>query len=191
MSEVVQQAVQQSVATLRAGGLLLYPTDTVWGVGCDATDAAAVARVFALKRRNNRKSLIVLVSDIAMLRRYVETLPASVVRLIETAQTPLTVVYPQARRLAANVPAADGSVAIRLVRHFFCEQLLLAFGRPLVSSSANVSGKPAPADFAAVAEEIKRGCDFIVPPACEGVPARRPSSIVKIGGAEEFIIIRP
>ncbi|MDR0667151.1 MAG: threonylcarbamoyl-AMP synthase [Prevotellaceae bacterium] len=187
----MSEAVQQAVAVLRAGGLLLYPTDTVWGVGCDATDAAAVARVFALKRRDDRKSLIVLASDIAMLRRYVGPLSASVVHVLETARTPLTIVYPQAQRLAANVPATDGSVAIRLVRHFFCEQLLRAFGRPLVSSSANVSGQPAPADFAAVADEMKRGCDFIVPPACEGAPTRRPSSIVKIGEHEELIIIRP
>jgi L-threonylcarbamoyladenylate synthase len=172
--------VQQAVRTLRAGGLILYPTDTVWGIGCDATNAVAVMKIFALKRRADSRSLIVLMSGIAMLRRHVAQLPDVAVCLIETATTPLTIIYPQAQNLAENIPAADGSVAVRLVRHPFCEQLIQTFGKPIVSTSANLSGQPSPAGFADIAEEIRRGCDLTVPPSHEGAPTCRPSSIIKI-----------
>jgi L-threonylcarbamoyladenylate synthase len=187
MTAVVQQAVQ----TLHAGGLILYPTDTVWGIGCDATNAAAVAKIFALKRRTDRRSLIVLMIDSSMLRRHIVQLPAAASRAAEAATTPLTIIYPQARNLAENVPAADGSVAVRLVRHPFCEQLIRSFGQPLVSTSANISGQPAPVGFADIDGAIRCGCDFIVPPVYEGTPTRRPSSIIKIGLHEEIEIIRP
>ncbi|MDR1680481.1 MAG: threonylcarbamoyl-AMP synthase [Prevotellaceae bacterium] len=187
MTAIVEKAAQ----TLGAGGLILYPTDTVWGIGCDATDADAVARVLALKRRADDKGFIVLVDSVEMLRRYVTRLPDIVVRFIKGATMPLTFIYPQARNLAGNVPAADGSVAIRVVRHPFCEQLLRAFGKPLVSTSANVSGQPPPDGFDAIAATVRRGCDFIVPLACEGTPTGSPSIIIRLDRYGKLRIMRP
>ncbi|MDR3133444.1 MAG: threonylcarbamoyl-AMP synthase [Prevotellaceae bacterium] len=186
MTEVVQQSLQ----VLRNGGLLLYPTDTLWGVGCDATNEKAVEKVYALKQRADNKSLILLVSEMDMVSRYVSQVPAIAYNLTEVADAPLTLIYPQARGLAANVPAADGSVALRIVQHDFCRQLLRLFCRPLVSTSANLSGQLPPAFFAQVPDEIKNGCDFIVPAAYEGAPTRKPSPIIKLGLHDEVEVIR-
>jgi L-threonylcarbamoyladenylate synthase len=182
--------IQESLQVLRNGGLLLYPTDTLWGVGCDATNEKAVEKVFALKRRTDGKSLIVLVSGMDMISRYVMQIPDIAYQLMEVADAPLTLIYPQACGLAANVPAADGSVAMRIVQHDFCRQLLHKFRRPLVSTSANLSGQLPPKDFSQIPDEIKNGCDFIVPLACEGAPTRRPSSIIKLGLHGEVEVIR-
>ena len=186
MTDVLQQAVQ----TLHDGGLLLYPTDTLWGVGCDATNETAVGKVYALKRRADSKSLILLVPGMEMISRYVPQIPAIAYSLTEAAGAPLTLIYPQARGLAANVPAADGSVALRIVQHDFCRQLLQMFCRPLVSTSANLSGQRPPATFAQIAAGIKDGCDFIVPEKYEGNPTRKPSSIIKISLQNEAMRIR-
>ena len=186
MTDVLQKAVQ----TLHAGGLLLYPTDTLWGIGCDATNETAIEKVYALKRRADSKSLILLVSGMEMVSRYVSRIPDIAYNLTEAAGAPLTLIYPQARGLAANVPAADGSVALRIVQHDFCRQLLRHFRRPLVSTSANLSGQPPPATFAQISAEIKDGCDFIIPEQYEGNPTRKPSSILKIGLQNEVIRIR-
>ncbi|MDR1405613.1 MAG: threonylcarbamoyl-AMP synthase [Prevotellaceae bacterium] len=181
---------QQSLQTLRHGGLLLYPTDTLWGVGCDATSEKAVEKLCALKRRTGGKSLILLVSGMDMISRYVPHIPDIARRLTDIAGMPLTLIYPQAGGLAANVAAADGTVAMRIVRHDFCQKLLQRFRLPLVSTSANLSGQPAPAAFAQISEEIKNGCDFIVPPEYEGAPTRKPSSLIKIGRHAEVEVIR-
>ncbi|MDR2802184.1 MAG: threonylcarbamoyl-AMP synthase [Prevotellaceae bacterium] len=186
MTDVLQQSVQ----ALRNGGLLLYPTDTLWGVGCDATNEKAVEKVYALKRRTDSKSLILLASGMDMISRYVSQIPAIAYNLTDVADTPLTLIYPQARGLAANVPAADGSVALRIVQHDFCRQLLYKFRRPIVSTSANLSGQLPPATFAQVSGEIKCGCDFIVPEEYEGAPTRKPSAIIKIGLHDEVEVIR-
>lgn len=186
MTDILQQAVQ----TLHAGGLLLYPTDTLWGVGCDATNEQAVEKVYALKRRADSKSLILLVSGMEMIGRYVSQIPAIAYQLTEAANAPLTLIYPQACGLAANVPAADGSIALRIVQHDFCRQLLHQFCRPLVSTSANLSGQLPPATFAQVSAGIKDGCDFIIPEKYEGNPTRKPSSIIKINLHGEVKVIR-
>jgi L-threonylcarbamoyladenylate synthase len=186
MTDVIQQSLQ----ILRSGGLLLYPTDTLWGVGCDATNEKAVEKVFALKQRAGGKSLIVLVSGMDMVNRYVSQVPDIAYNLTEVADAPLTLIYPQARGLAANVPAEDGSVAMRVVQHDFCRQLLYKFRRPLVSTSANLSGQQPPKNFAQIPDEIKNGCDFIVPSAYEGAPTRKPSSIIKVGLHGEVEVIR-
>jgi L-threonylcarbamoyladenylate synthase len=186
----VTDVFQKALQTLRSGGLLLYPTDTLWGVGCDATNEKAVEKVYALKQRTSHKSLILLVSDKEMLSRYVQQIPDIACRLTDIATSPLTLIYPQACGLPANVAADGETVAIRIVQHAFCRQLLQQFRRPLVSTSANISGQPAPAAFAQIAEEIKAGCDFIVPPEYEGAPTRQPSSIIKIGLHAEVEVIR-
>jgi L-threonylcarbamoyladenylate synthase len=182
--------LQLALATVRRGGLILYPTDTLWGIGCDATNEKAVERVYALKRRADSKSLILLVSDMGMIGRYVPQIPAMAYTLTEVADAPLTLIYPQATGLAANVVASDGSVAMRIVRHEFCRQLLHRFGRPLVSTSANLSGCPAPGAFAQIAEEIKAGCDFVVSVEHEGTPTRQPSSLIKVGLHAEVEVLR-
>jgi len=182
--------VQQAAHVLRAGGLILYPTDTVWGVGCDATNDRAVEKIFALKQRARHKSLIVLVSGLGMATRYVHDIPDKAYDLTAVFSTPLTLVYPQAYGLARGVVAGDGSVAIRVVRHFFCRTLLRTIGKPLISTSANTTGQPVPATFDAIDDVIKRGCNFIVNPQYEGAPTRRPSTVIKIGPCGEIEILR-
>lgn len=183
-------ALQPALAALHAGGLILYPTDTVWGIGCDATNEQAVAKIFALKQRADHQSLVLLADDLDMVGRYVRHIPAIACTLTAIADTPLTIVYPQACCLPANVTAPDGSVAFRLVQHDFCRALLRQFRKPLVSTSANLSGHPAPAAFGEIADVIRRGCDFVTPEACEGRPSRKPSAILKIGLNAEVTVIR-
>jgi L-threonylcarbamoyladenylate synthase len=182
--------IQQALQVLRSGGLMVYPTDTVWGIGCDATNAQAVEKIYALKQRADSKSLILLVSDMGMVGRYVQQIPDIAYTLTEVTDTPLTLVYPQARGLAANVVAADGTVAMRVVQHDFCQQLLQKFRKPMVSTSANLSGMPVPTTFAEIPAAIKNGCDFTVSVEHEGTPTRKPSAIIKVGLNAEVRVIR-
>ncbi|MDR3184765.1 MAG: threonylcarbamoyl-AMP synthase, partial [Prevotellaceae bacterium] len=173
--------ITQALEVLRRGGLLLYPTDTLWGIGCDATNEQAVARIFALKQRTESKSLIVIADSMAMVERYVQRVPDMAYSLVEVALHPLTIIYPQAAGLAANVAAADGSVAIRVAQHDFCKALLHGFKKPVISTSANVSGAPAPTAFRDIAEVIKQGVDFVVPAGIDRGATGRPSSILRLG----------
>jgi len=182
--------IQEALSVLKKGGLLLYPTDTVWGIGCDATNEKAVEKVYALKQRADSKSLIILADSIAMVERYVRKIPDTAYMLTEVNDKPLTVIYPEAAGLAPNVVADDGSIAIRIVNHAFCNELLRQFKRPLVSTSANISGEKTPADFAAISDLIKQGVDYIVPAAFEQGATRKPSSIIKLGLHNEIQIIR-
>ncbi len=182
--------LQKALETLRDGGLILYPTDTLWGIGCDATNPVAVEKIVALKQRADSKSLVLLASDMGMVSRYVKQIPDMAYTLTEVADAPLTLVYPQAQGLAANVVAEDGSVAIRIVQHEFCRQLLQKFRKPVVSTSANISGQRAPVSFAEIQEMIKEKCDYIVPEKHEGTPTRQPSAIIKIGLHAEVEVIR-
>ena len=191
----------RALEVLRRGGTLLYPTDTVWGLGCDAADPEAVARIYALKRRPDSKSLVLLASDVDMVCRYVREMPEIAVQLIEVNDRPMTIVYPGAvcgeegqpadrRRLAFNVVADDGSVGIRIPMSDFCRRLVSAFGRPIVSTSANVSGGPAPKNFAEISEEIRQGVDYVVDASLEGGATGRSSSIIKVGVDSSVEIIR-
>lgn len=191
----------RALEVLRRGGILLYPTDTVWGLGCDAADPEAVARIYALKRRPDSKSLVLLASDVDMVCRYVREMPEIAVQLIEVNDRPMTIVYPGAvcgeegqpadrRRLAFNVVADDGSVGIRIPMSDFCRRLVSAFGRPIVSTSANVSGEPAPKNFAEISEEIRQGVDYAVDASLEGGATGRSSSIIKVGVDSSVEIIR-
>jgi len=183
-------AIQQTVQVLHDGGLILYPTDTLWGIGCDATNKKAIEKIFALKQRTDSKSLVLLASDMDMISRYVSQIPDIAYNLTELTNTPLTLVYPNAHNLAPNVVAADGSAAFRIVNHVFCQELLRKFRKPIVSTSANISGQPSPTAFDEIAKEIRNGCDFIVPLAHEGKPTRKPSSIMKVGLHAEIEVIR-
>jgi len=182
--------IQEALSALKKGGLLLYPTDTVWGIGCDATNEKAVEKVYALKQRTDSKSLIVLADSIAMVERYVQKVPDTAYMLMEVTDKPLTIIYPEAAGLAPNVVADDGSIAIRIVNHPFCKELLRLFKKPLVSTSANISGEKTPANFAAISDHIKQGVDYIAPADMEQGATQKPSSIIKLGLHNEIQIIR-
>ena len=131
---------QQITEILKAGGVILYPTDTVWGIGCDATNPTAVARIFTIKQRSESKSLIILVSSIAMLREYIADLPQNILNYLQKINEPTTIIYEKPQLLAPNVIAADNTVAIRLVQDPFCQKMITLLGKPIVSTSANISG---------------------------------------------------
>ena len=182
-------------------GVVLYPTDTVWGLGCDATNPEAVAKVFALKRRPDSKSLVLLASDMDMVCRYIKEVPEIAVQLVEVNDKPMTIVYPGARAaqagaapdrflLAANTVAEDGSVAIRVPLNEFCRKLLAALGRPLVSTSANISGQPTPGNFDEIAAQVREAVDFTVDPAFGKGATGKASSIIKVGLDASIEIIR-
>ncbi len=186
MKEIITKAVE----TLKAGGIILYPTDTIWGIGCDATNAAAVAKVYKLKQREDSKSMLVLVETPNRLSSYVSKVPEIAWDLIELTEKPLTIIYPGAKNLAKNLVAADGSIGIRVVKHEFCEQLIKRFGKPIVSTSANVSGKPSPKDFYSVSDEIVKGVDIIIPEEFDTSKGQNPSGIIQLGVNGEVKVIR-
>lgn len=154
---------QQITEILKAGGVILYPTDTVWGIGCDATNPTAVARIFTIKQRNESKSLIILVSSIAMLREYIADLPQNILNYLQKVTEPTTIIYENPQLLAKNVIAADNTVAIRLVQDPFCQQMIAHFGKPIVSTSANISGQSTPLCFADIPTSLIEHCDYVVP----------------------------
>ncbi len=154
--------IQKCLEVLRTGGTILYPTDTIWGIGCDATNEKAVEKIYALKKRSESKSLIVLVSDDGMLNRFVKNIPALAWDLIDMADKPLTIIYDAAKGIAKNVLAEDGSIAVRKTSDEFCQRLIHKFGKPIVSTSANISGENAPKNFSEVSDEIKKTVDYIV-----------------------------
>lgn len=183
--------LKRAVEVLRQGGVILYPTDTVWGIGCDATNAEAVKRIFAIKQREDAKSLLVLIENPNMLNSYVKEVPEIAWQLIEVTDKPLTIVYPGAKNLASNLIATDGSVGIRVTTELFTEHLVQRFRKPIVSTSANLSGKPTPQNFDEISEEIKSAVDYVVEYRQEDRSKNAPSSIVKLGVGGEIQIIRP
>ncbi|MBM3405358.1 MAG: threonylcarbamoyl-AMP synthase [Bacteroidetes bacterium] len=184
------QEVQKTVQILRKGGTILYPTDTIWGIGCDATHNEAVEKVLRIKHRMEAKSLIILVDRFEEIPKYVMRVPDIAMDLIRVADKPLTIIYSQAKNLASNVIARDGSIAIRVVNHPFCQALLKAFGKPIVSTSANVSGEPSPILYSKISEEIKREVDHIVELDKNTLRQMSPSRIIRIFDNGQFQIIR-
>ena len=201
------EIISEALAVLRDGGLILYPTDTVWGIGCDATNPAAVAKVFALKRRPDSKSLVLLASDLDMVARYIKVIPPIAVDLVEVNDRPMTLVYPGAicgrkpaegeearaerHLLAWNTVAEDGSVGIRIPMMDFCRDLVARLARPLVSTSANLSGEPSPHVFAEISQEIRDGVDYVVEPYLEKGSTGLASQIIKVEVDGQVTIIRP
>ena len=186
----MNEDLKKACDVLRKGGLILYPTDTIWGIGCDATNEEAVQRVYTLKQRADNKAMLLLLGNEARLESYVQDVPEIAWSLIEVADRPLTLIYPGARNLAPNLIAEDGSVGIRITREEFSRRLCEQFRRPVVSTSANISGQPAPHTFQEIAEEIKQGVDYIVQYRQDDLTAAQPSSIIKLGAGGLFQIIR-
>jgi L-threonylcarbamoyladenylate synthase len=177
-----------STNTLKKGGVILYPTDTIWGIGCDATNELAVKRIFEIKERPAAKSMVILVAELSQVEFYADV-PDVARDLVEYAEKPLTIVYPNAKRIAKALIAEDGSIGIRVVKDQFCQMLINNMRRPLVSTSANISGEPAPAYFDEISEQIKSRVDYIVPLRQSEHEKHTPSRIIKLGmnGAIEII----
>lgn len=182
--------IKKALEVLQAGGVILYPTDTIWGIGCDATNEKAVEKVYQIKKRAETKSMLVLLDSPAKLQNYVEEIPDMAWDLIELTTKPLTIIYPQSKNLAKNLVGADKSVGIRITDEVFSKRLCERFRRPIVSTSANVSGEKSPAFFDEISEEIKAAVDYIVDYRRTDKTATKPSSIIKLGKGNLIDIIR-
>ena len=180
----------EAVRVLKAGGVILYPTDTVWGLGCDATNAEAVERIYRIKQRQDSKALIVLADSEAMISRYVAEVPEVAWDVIELATRPTTVIFDRGLNLAPNLLAQDGSVGIRLSREAFSSQLCFHLRKPIVSTSANVSGQPSPRIFREIIEEIRQQVDYVVRYRQDDITPASPSFVIKLGRGGEVKIIR-
>jgi len=191
MNKSVQASdINYALEVLRSGGLILYPTDTIWGIGCDATNPAAVERIYQLKGRNQSKSLIVLLDNENKLPGYVQEVPEIAYQLLEYTERPLTIVYSGAKNLAANLIAEDGSIGIRIVEHAFCNPLLQRLRKPLVSTSANLSGQPAPKTFSEISQEIINGVDYVVSYGQDDDRENQASMVMKLEPGGKFSFLR-
>ncbi len=189
MTENMQHEIGLALEVLRNGGIILYPTDTVWGIGCDATIPEAVEKIYRLKQRSETKSMICLVSRDAMLERHVTMVPDLAYDLIEMADKPLTIVYDKPKGVAENIIAEDNTLAIRVVRNEFCRRLIDRLKHPLVSTSANLAGQTTPRSFAEISEDIFKGVDYVVNLQRENVNTT-PSSIIKLSEDGRVTVIR-
>ncbi len=187
----LQNDIFKAVSVMKRGGAILYPTDTVWGIGCDATSSDAVRRVYEIKRRSDSKALISLVSDIDMLERFVGNIPSSVADFLKKSDRPTTVVYPSCRLLAPELLADDGSAGIRVTSEIYSRGLCQELGVPVVSTSANISGEPAPALFSEISEEIISAVDYVADFRRDDSTVSAPSRVVKLNSDGSFIILRP
>lgn len=186
----METAIKKSLEVLRNGGIILYPTDTVWGIGCDATREDAVEKIYSLKQRPGRKSMLVLLDTEARLPQYVQEIPDIAFDLIEQAVNPLTIIYPAAKNLAPNLVAEDQSIGIRITSDEFCSRLISRFGKPIVSTSANISSQSAPAIYDEISEEILQGVDYVAEWRQDDISRSKPSGIIKLGVNGEVNVIR-
>lgn len=204
--EQIRKVTSDALKVLRAGGLILYPTDTVWGIGCDATNPSAVAKVYEIKHRSDSKSLVMMASDMDMVARYIKVIPNIAIDLVEVNDKPMTIIYPGAiagekpadgvpdqgdrYHLAYNAVAADGTVGIRIPMMDFCKDLCARLGRPLISTSANISGEPTPKKFSDITMDIRNAVDYVVSPSIDKESTGKSSQIIKIGIDGQIEIIR-
>jgi L-threonylcarbamoyladenylate synthase len=186
----MEEEIKLSVDFLKKGKIILYPTDTIWGIGCDATQPKPVDRIYKLKQRFESKSMIILLDHPDKLAAYVKKVPPIAYDLIESYQEPLTIIYPDAINVAKNVVAEDGTVAIRIVRDEFCRKMISLFNKPVVSTSANLSGQPAPIIYSKIPNEILNGVDHIVNHNREVIIRTKPSTIIRLFNNGEFEVIR-
>ncbi len=186
----MEEEIKLAVKFLKAGKTILYPTDTIWGIGCDATSQKAVNKVFKIKKRFESKSMIILLDDAAKLDHYMKLVPEIAYDLIRNIDTPLTIIYPGAKNLAKNVIASDQTIAIRIVRDEFCRRMIKEFGKPVVSTSANISGEPAPITFQKISEEVLKSVDYTVKLDQDVIHTTKPSTIILLKENGEFELIR-
>lgn len=189
ITEKLKEEIRKTQEILKQGGVILYPTDTIWGLGCDATNAEAVRKIYEIKKRADHKSMLVLLDDAGKLASYAD-IPEIALDLIEVADKPTTIIYPGAKHLAPNLIAEDGTIGIRITQEEFTQSLLFRFNRPIVSTSANISGEPSPRFFDEISEEIKQAVDYIVDYRQNDHKPSAPSSIIKLGMGGEIKIIR-
>ena len=182
--------IKAALDVLQKGGVILYPTDTIWGIGCDACNEEAVKKVYAIKNRIDSKSMLVLMENAALIERYVTEIPDVAYDLIELTDKPLTIIFDGARSLAKNLIAEDGSVGIRITTEKFSSELIRRFKRPIVSTSANISGKPSPSCFGEIEPEIIDAVDYVVKYRQDDLQKSVPSGIIKLGRSGEIKIIR-
>ena len=186
----MNEDIKNACEVMQAGGLILYPTDTIWGIGCDATNPEAVKKVYELKKRADNKAMLVLIDSMPKLETYVAEVPDIAWDLVEVADKPLTIIYSQGKNLARNQLGEDGSIGIRITREKFSHDLCERFRKPLVSTSANVSGEPSPANFEEISEVIKNGVDYIVKYRQDDKSKAAPSNIIRLGAGGLVKIIR-
>lgn len=187
----MKEAIKKAVEVLNQGGIILYPTDTIWGLGCDATNPEAVEKIYKIKQRADSKSLVVLAADLDMIARYVKEIPEMAITLVEITDKPLTIIYPEAVGLATNVVAEDGTIAIRVPSgNEFCTQLLRTFRKPIVSTSANISGEKAPVHLKDVTGAISSAADWSAEASWDAGATGKASSIIQLGLNSEVKIIR-
>lgn len=186
----MQDELNNALKVLKEGGVILYPTDTVWGLGCDATNEKAVQKIIEIKKRADSKNFIVLIDNEIKLNKYVKDVPGVAWDLVESADEPLTIIYPGAYNLAKNVIADDGSVAIRVIKDEFCQKLINRFGKAIVSTSANISGEETPMNFSQISNDIIKSVDYVVNLRQDENKPVKPSSIIKIGTNWEIKIVR-
>jgi L-threonylcarbamoyladenylate synthase len=185
-----REDLKKALKALREGGVILYPTDTIWGLGCDATREDAVEKIFRIKQRADSKSLIVLVNGFGMLERYVTNIPDIASAILDVADKPITIIYPQSKHLSPGVSNEDGSAGIRICQDPFCSELITMFRKPIVSTSANLSGKPSPSLFHEIDETIIGAVDYVVRYRQNDMKKYPPSSIIRVGNDGVINIIR-
>jgi L-threonylcarbamoyladenylate synthase len=180
MSNIQENDLENALLQLQKAGVILCPTDTIWGLSCDASNSDAAAKIYDIKKRPQGKSFVVLVSDVEMLKNYVGEISEEIHELLNSLETPTSIIYPEVKNIAFNVKADDGSVAIRVVKNDFCHKLIAAFGKAIVSTSANFSGEPSPAFFSEINPLLINEVDYVVKHAQEDVTPKSPSSIYKV-----------
>jgi len=187
----LQEEIKHSVELLKKGKIILYPTDTIWGIGCDATNQKAVQKIFNLKGRKQTKSMIILVDDVDKLKDYIKIVPPIAYDLIANSVSPLTIVYPGAKNIAKKLITDDGTIAIRIIKGRYSAEVIKQLNKPLVSTSANISGQPSPGIFSNISEEIINKVDYVVEHFRDVAKTLKPSTIIKIEENGRFIILRP
>ncbi len=185
-----QDDIQKAVSVMKHGGVILYPTDTVWGIGCDATCQDAVRKVYEIKHRTDSKALISLVGDEGELEKYVGRMSVAASKIIAESDRPTTIVYPMCRNMASNLLAPDGSAGLRVTHEDYSRELCRKLGRPVVSTSANISGEPAPATFSSISGEILEAVDYVAYYRRDDIAGSKPSKVVKINDDGSTIILR-
>lgn len=189
MNDKLKEEIRKTQEVLKNGGIVLYPTDTIWGLGCDATNAEAVERIYEIKKRTDHKSMLVLLDDAGKIASYADV-PDIALDLIEVTDKPTTIIYPGAKRLAPNLIAEDGTIGIRITTEEFTRSLIFRYNKPIVSTSANISGEPSPRFYDEISEEIRNAADYIVDYRRNDHKPASPSSIIKLGAGGEVEIIR-